>query len=230
MVKSGPVIVRNVAAIGQIVNLPYVARLLVATGQVVSELESAAASALAAAAQQGFKCLTLLKWFGKGAKGISVIGGIFLLFEVSAKAGEYLPPIILPDTIARLQAGGLKERCGDFHTWFKGCYFGSSSAIAPGISCQTCFDRSIANHPRCDSSASDTCTWCSQSATNQNAAYQDLRRGVENGDWDMALRCAGKPGGYFMRQNQGQTGLWNRIIGAGGWWGGGNLKNAICPY
>ena len=88
----------------------------------------------------------------------------------------------------------------------------------------------MTHNPRCDSSATDYCTWCSQAATEPSAAYRDLKRGVENINWDMALRCAAKAGGYFTRMHQGETGLRNRINGAGGWWGGGNLQNAVCPY
>jgi hypothetical protein len=208
--------------------LPQEARTVIATAEVISEMEAAHATAITAASRAGIKCFRFLKWAGKGLRGVSIITGVFLLLEVSAKAGEYLPPLVLPNTVARIGEGGLRDRCMQFHDWYKALWTGNAQPGAPGVTCKQCVERSIASAPKCDSSANDRCTWCSAFATNQDKAYSDLKTGVENINAYFAERCGGKPGGYFTKKNTGWPGLWARIVQAGGWWV--NLENAICPY
>jgi hypothetical protein len=219
-VVGEPIIVK--IAQGSATGMPQQARTVAAVTDIVGQLETRYAAQLANATRTGFTCRALT-WAGKNLPKIGLIGAIFILVEVSALAGEHLPPLIIPNTVAKLKGeGGLRERCTEFSTWYKKLFMEEEHPMQQGTSCETCVERSIGTAPPCEGTT-DQCTWCSQSATNPNAAYQDLKNGVENLKWHFAKACAGRPGGYFTRRHGGENGLRRQVAA-------GYTVDAICPH
>jgi hypothetical protein len=201
--------------------MPLQARVAAAFANISNQLQTRYAAQVAASAGR-FTCRAL-QWVGRNLPRFTLIASIFILFEVSAAAGEYLPRVLIPNTVRLLEGdGGLRSRCGEFSSWYRALYLSANPPLEPGVSCGTCYDRSIGAAPNC-SGALDQCTFCSQSGTNPNAMYQDLRRGIDSTNWEFAKDCAGRAGGYFTQANTGEAGLQARVAA-------GYTRNAVCPY